>query len=173
MTVPKLIGIAGGTGSGKTTLARKIREGLGSASCLVQFDWYYRDMSYLSPKEREEVNYDHPNALESELLVEHLRQLKQGHAVQVPQYDFKTHGRTNEFTTIEPVPVIIVEGILLFCFEAIRDMLDIKIYVDTDSDIRAFRRIRQGSAHCPRTLQELLRSRRVSSGLLPQKPRSL
>ena len=142
--VPKIVGIAGGTGSGKTTLARKIREGLGEASNLIQFDWYYRDLSYLPMKDREEVNFDHPSSLESELLVEHLKQLKSGHSIDVPLYDFKTHSRVqNETIHIEPLPVIVVEGILIFCFEAIREMLDIKIFVDTDADIRVFRRIRR------------------------------
>ena len=142
--VPKIVGIAGGTGSGKTTLARKIREGLGEASNLIQFDWYYRDLSYLPLKDREEVNFDHPSSLESELLVEHLKQLKSGHAIDVPLYDFKTHSRVQDETIhIEPLPVIVVEGILLFCFEPLREMLDIKVFVDTDADIRVFRRIRR------------------------------
>ena len=143
MTVPKIVGIAGGTGSGKTTLARKIREGLGEASNLIQFDWYYRDLSYLPMKDREEVNFDHPSSLESELLVEHLKALRNGQAIDVPLYDFKTHSRVlDETIHIEPLPVIVVEGILLFCFEPLRDLLDIKIFVDTDADIRVFRRIR-------------------------------
>lgn len=142
--IPKIVGIAGGTGSGKTTLARKIREGLGEASNLIQFDWYYRDLSYLPLKDREEVNFDHPSSLESELLVEHLRQLKSGHAIDVPLYDFKTHSRVPDETIhIEPLPVIVVEGILLFCFEPLRELLDIKVFVDTDADIRVFRRIRR------------------------------
>lgn len=143
MTIPKIVGIAGGTGSGKTTLARRIREGLGEASTLIQFDWYYRDLSFLPIKEREEVNFDHPASLESELLVEHLSALKNGNPIDVPLYDFKTHSRTSETVHIEPLPVIVVEGILLFCFEPLRQMLDIKIFVDTDADIRVFRRIRR------------------------------
>ncbi|MFA5625728.1 MAG: uridine kinase [Bradymonadales bacterium] len=143
MILPKIVGIAGGTGSGKTTIARKIREGLGAASTLIQFDWYYRDLSHLTPKEREDVNFDHPDALESELLVEHLRQLKRGEAIECPVYDFKTHTRTKECNLVKPLPVIVVEGILLFCFEPLREMLDFKLYVDTDADIRVFRRIRR------------------------------
>ena len=142
--IPKIVGIAGGTGSGKTTLAKKIREGLGEASNLIQFDWYYRDLSFLPLKEREEVNFDHPSSLESELLVEHLKALKNGEAIDVPLYDFKTHSRVQDETIhIEPLPVIVVEGILLFCFEPLRELLDIKIFVDTDADIRVFRRIRR------------------------------
>ena len=144
MIIPKIVGIGGGTGSGKTTLARKIREGLGEASTLIQFDWYYRDLSFLPLKEREEVNFDHPASLESELLVEHLKALKNGQPIDVPLYDFKTHSRlTDETVHIDPLPVIVVEGILLFCFEPLREMLDIKIFVDTDADIRVFRRIRR------------------------------
>ncbi|MBQ1266059.1 MAG: uridine kinase [Proteobacteria bacterium] len=155
MTVPKIVGIAGGTGSGKTTLARKIREGLGEASNLIQFDWYYRDLSYLPMKDREDVNFDHPSSLESELLVEHLKMLKNGEGVDVPMYDFKTHSRTTETVHIDPLPVIVVEGILLFCFEPLRDMLDIKIFVDTDSDIRAFRRIRRDMRERGRTFDSI------------------
>lgn len=155
MTVPKIVGIAGGTGSGKTTLARKIREGLGEASNLIQFDWYYRDLSYLPMKDREDVNFDHPSSLESELLVEHLKMLKSGEGVDVPMYDFKTHSRTSETVHIDPLPVIVVEGILLFCFEPLRDMLDIKIFVDTDSDIRAFRRIRRDMRERGRTFDSI------------------
>lgn len=143
MTIPKIVGIAGGTGSGKTTLARKIREGLGATSHLIQFDWYYRDLSHLPMKERDEVNFDHPSSLESELLVEQLKTLKRGEGIDAPLYDFKTHSRVHDQMHIDAYPVIVVEGILLFCFEAIRDLLDIKIFVDTDSDIRAFRRIRR------------------------------
>ncbi len=155
MTVPKILGIAGGTGSGKTTLARKIREGLGEASNLISFDWYYRDLSHLPLKDRESVNFDHPASLESELLVEHLRALKRGEAVDVPMYDFKTHSRTEETMHIEPTPVIIVEGILLFCFEPLRQMLDIKIFVDTDADIRVFRRIRRDMRERGRTFDSI------------------
>ena len=155
MTVPKIVGIAGGTGSGKTTLARKIREGLGEASNLIQFDWYYRDLSYLPMKDREDVNFDHPSSLESELLVEHLKMLKNGEGVDVPMYDFKTHSRTSETLHIDPLPVIVVEGILLFCFEPLRDMLDIKIFVDTDADIRAFRRIRRDMRERGRTFDSI------------------
>jgi uridine kinase len=155
MTVPKIVGIAGGTGSGKTTLARKIREGLGEASNLIQFDWYYRDLSYLPMKDREDVNFDHPSSLESELFVEHLKMLKNGEGVDVPMYDFKTHSRTTETVHIDPLPVIVVEGILLFCFEPLRDMLDIKIFVDTDSDIRAFRRIRRDMRERGRTFDSI------------------
>lgn len=155
MTVPKIVGIAGGTGSGKTTLARKIREGLGEASTLIQFDWYYRDLSYLPMKDREDVNFDHPSSLESELLVEHLKMLKNGEGVDVPMYDFKTHSRTAETLHIDPLPVIVVEGILLFCFEPLRDMLDIKIFVDTDADIRAFRRIRRDMRERGRTFDSI------------------
>ncbi len=155
MTVPKIVGIAGGTGSGKTTLARKIREGLGEASNLIQFDWYYRDLSYLPMKDREDVNFDHPSSLESELLVEHLKMLKHGEGVDVPMYDFKTHSRTSETLHIDPLPVIVVEGILLFCFEPLRDMLDIKIFVDTDADIRAFRRIRRDMRERGRTFDSI------------------
>ena len=143
MIQPVIVGIAGGTGSGKTTLARRIREGIGAGSCLIQHDWYYRDLVGVPMERREDVNFDHPDALESELLESHLAALKAGQGVDVPFYDFKTHTRQRETRRIEPHPIIVVEGILLFCIEELRKRFDIKLYVDTDSDIRAFRRIRR------------------------------
>lgn len=139
-----ILGIAGGTGSGKTTIANNVATALpqGSVS-MVEHDWYYRDRSDLTFEERTQLNYDHPDALESELLIEHLRELREGRAVEVPQYDFKTHARRRESRRVEAAPVVIVEGILTFVDPALRALLDIKIFVDTDSDIRAFRRIRR------------------------------
>ncbi|MBI5478635.1 MAG: uridine kinase [Deltaproteobacteria bacterium] len=141
---PLVIGIAGGTGSGKTTVARNLAAGLppGTVS-LVDHDSYYRDRKDLPFAERAQLNYDHPDSLETELLVEHLGRLRNGEAVEVPLYDFTTHTRRMETRRVEPTPVIVVEGILVLQNSALRAKLDIKLYVDTDADIRVFRRIRR------------------------------
>lgn len=137
-----IIGIAGGTGSGKTTIAKKLAAAIPEGRCrLIQHDAYYRDRSHMAPKERETINYDHPDALESELLAAHLAQLRDGKAVDVPIYDYVTHTRRSDIRKIEPAPVIIVEGILIFVEPVLRAQLDIKLFVDTDADIRLTRRI--------------------------------
>jgi uridine kinase len=140
---PVIVGIAGGTGSGKTTLARRIQEGVGDNSALLQHDWYYHDQSDVPVEERADVNFDHPKSLDNELLVTHLKRLKAGQPIEVPQYDFTRHTRLVETVRVEPLPVVVVEGILLFSMPELRDLFDIKLYVDTDADIRAFRRIRR------------------------------
>ena len=139
-----VIGIAGGSGSGKSTVADALATALPpGAVALLRHDHYYRDRPDLSREQRNGVNYDHPEALETALLVEHLQHLKAGNAVEIPIYDFKTHRRGFETTRLEPAPVIIVEGILVFVDEHLRRELDIKIFVDTEPDIRAIRRIRR------------------------------
>jgi uridine kinase len=141
---PLIIGIAGGTGSGKSTVAQKLAAGMPAGRCvLIEHDAYYRDQGHLPPADREAINYDHPNALESNLLAVHLGLLREGQAVDVPVYDFLTHTRRKETRRVEPSPVIIVEGILAFVEPAVREQLDIKIFVDTDPDIRLMRRIRR------------------------------
>ena len=139
-----VIGVAGGTGSGKTTIAHKLAEALpeGSAS-VIEHDSYYRDHSDLLLEQRQLLNYDHPDALESDLLARHLAQLRAGQAVEVPIYDFRTHSRRHNTRHVEPTPVIVVEGILTLVETNLREQLDIKIFVDTDADIRVFRRIRR------------------------------
>jgi uridine kinase len=138
-----IVGIAGGTGSGKTTLARKIREGVGDRSVLLSHDWYYKDQRHLSLEERRALNYDHPNALDNELLFHHLSELKANRRIQAPVYDFVSHCRLDETLEVPAQPIVVVEGILLFVLTEIRELFDVKIYVDTDADIRAFRRIRR------------------------------
>jgi uridine kinase len=141
---PLLIGIAGGTGSGKSTVARKIAEGLPADSVgVIDHDAYYRDRSELTTAERAKVNYDHPDALDSDLLVEHLQALRGGAGVDLPIYDFRTHSRLTERRRLEPTRIVIVEGILVFVDERVRNLLDVKIFVDTDADLRVFRRIRR------------------------------
>jgi uridine kinase len=139
-----IIGVAGGTGSGKTTVARKLVDALPSGlATIIEHDSYYRDRSGLPPEERSALNYDHPDALESDLLAEHLRQLRAGSTVEVPIYDFRTHTRRSETRRVMPTAVVVVEGILTLAQPPVRDQLDIKIFVDTDADIRVFRRIRR------------------------------
>jgi uridine kinase len=139
---PHVVGIAGGTGSGKTTVARKLAGAMPPGRCVtIEHDAYYRDQGHLPAAERDAVNYDHPSSLDSELLAEHLRELRSGRAVEVPIYDFLSHTRRGETRTVEPARVIIVEGILVFAEPALRAQIDIKIFVDTDPDIRLMRRI--------------------------------
>jgi uridine kinase len=139
-----IIGIAGGTGSGKTTVATKIVEKLPRGQAvMLQHDWYYRDNAHLSLEERRHVNYDEPAALENELLVEHLRALRALQAVDCPQYDFANHTRSAERRRVEPHRIVVVEGILLFAVRALREMFDLRFFVDTDDDIRLMRRIKR------------------------------
>ena len=138
------IGIAGGTGSGKTTIARKVVEAMPADSAvLLDHDSYYQDQSHLSQEERGAVNYDHPDALDNELLMRHLQALREGRPLDKPVYDFTTHCRREETLKVPWAPVVVVEGILILADPRLRDMLDIKIYVDTDPDIRVFRRVRR------------------------------
>jgi uridine kinase len=139
-----VMGIAGGSGSGKSTVAQRVAESIPQEDvAIIEHDAYYRDRVDLSYDERCQLNFDHPEALETELLVEHLAALRRGEPVDIPIYDFKTHRRSEQSRRLRPTPVVIVEGILVFVEERLRSELDIKIYVDTDADIRAFRRIRR------------------------------
>ncbi len=141
---PIVIGVAGGTGSGKTTVAHEILRRVGAEHvAYIPHDAYYRDLSHLPFEERVRVNFDHPDALETELLIEHLYALRAGQAVEIPVYDFTTHARTKETRRVGPAPVILVEGILVFTEPALRALLDVKLYVDTDADVRFIRRLRR------------------------------
>jgi uridine kinase len=153
---PLLIGIAGGTGSGKSTVASKIAAGLPPAAvAIIDHDSYYRDHSHLSTEERSHLNFDHPDALDNDLLVRHLQELRAGRPVDVPNYDFKTHARLAERRHLQPTRILIVEGILVFVEERVRQLLDVKIFVDTDADIRVFRRVRRDLEHRGRTFQSI------------------
>ncbi len=139
---PIVIGVAGGTGSGKTTVAHEILERVGAEHITyIPHDAYYRDHSHLPLEKRDQVNYDHPDSLETELLIQHLKELRAGHPVEIPVYDFTTHTRTLQTRLIEPAPVILVEGILVFVESQLRDLFDVKLYVDTDADVRFIRRL--------------------------------
>jgi uridine kinase len=139
-----LIGIAGGTGSGKTTLATRIVEAVPAGQALLlQQDSYYRDRSHLSPAARAAINFDEPEALENDRLERDLRRLKAGQPVDSPLYDFATHTRRTDSRRLEPAPVVVVEGILLFAVAAVRDLFDLRLFVDTPDDVRLLRRIKR------------------------------
>jgi len=156
-TRPVIIGVAGGSGSGKTTVVREIVSRLGPDDvALIQHDSYYRDRSELSPTERAQVNYDHPDALETSLLVEHVRSLRDGHSVDVPVYDFSTHTRTAEVVPLAPRKVVIVEGILVLADPDLRAQMAMRVFVDTDPDIRMIRRLRRDMKERGRTLESVV-----------------
>jgi len=136
-----IVGIAGGTGSGKTTFARALKESLGTDCVIVPQDSYYVANTGLPFEERLLINYDHPDALEDDLLIEHLRQLRAGEKVQVPVYDFASYARTQETVTVEPRAIVLVEGILVLTNPLLRQEFDLKVYVDTDPDVRVLRRL--------------------------------
>ncbi|MCB9593742.1 MAG: uridine kinase [Sandaracinaceae bacterium] len=143
-----VVGVAGGTGSGKTTVSKRIVEALPPESVsILQHDNYYRDRLDLTYDERCQLNFDHPDSLETDLLIEHILALREGTAVDVPVYDFATHRRAEQTKRIEPKPVLIVEGILVFVERRMREQLDLKLFVDTPADIRVFRRIRRDLEH--------------------------
>lgn len=152
-----IIGICGGTGSGKTTVANRILESVSKDEVIfLQQDSYYRDLDKLPLDIRNVVNFDHPDAIDNDSLVEHLRALKAGEAVELPLYDFKTHSRRAETLHMEPRPIIIIEGILIFAEQRLLDEMDIKVYVDTPDDIRFIRRLRRDVAERGRTAESVI-----------------
>ncbi len=152
-----IIGIAGGTGSGKTTVARAIWRAAGDRQvALIPQDAYYRDNTHLSMGERSKVNYDHPDSFDNALLVSHLERLRQGEAVAMPVYDFTAHNRSAFTTPVTPKPVIILEGIMVLVDPQLRALLDIKVFVDTDPDIRILRRLQRDMNERGRTLESVL-----------------
>ena len=155
---PLLIGLAGGSGSGKTTITNAIVGKVGAEHItVVPHDAYYRDLSHLPFEQRRIFNFDHPDSLETDLLVQHLRHLKQGAPIPLPVYDFTTYTRTERTTRIEPHPVIIVEGILIFAEPELRQLFDMKLYVDTDADLRFIRRLERDVAERGRTHESVIR----------------
>lgn len=150
-----IIGIAGGTGSGKTTLAGEIRAHFGGNIPVISHDSYYRAQDELSAEERAKINYDEPDAFETELLTEHLRRLKSGETVHIPKYDYTRHTRAAETEEIIPCGVIILEGILIFSDPELLDLIDIKIYVDTEADIRILRRVKRDMAERGRSFDSI------------------
>ena len=154
---PLLIGIGGGTGSGKTTVANVILARVGAEHiAFLPHDAYYRDLADLPRAQRDMVNFDHPDSLETVLLIEHLEALKRWEPVEIPVYDFTAHARTDRTTAIAPQPVILVEGILVFAEARLRELFDVKIYVDTPPDIRFIRRLQRDMLERGRTLESVI-----------------
>lgn len=155
---PLVIGIAGGSGSGKTTVAQEILQRVGPERiAFLQHDSYYKDLSGLPPTQRAEVNFDHPHSLETNLLTQHIASLRDGNPVDVPIYDFATHSRTSHTFTVQSRRVILVEGILIFTEAALRKMFDVKIFVDTDLDIRFIRRLERDISERNRTTEFVIK----------------
>jgi len=157
VTKPLVIGIAGGTGSGKSTVARKVAEALTTSSvAFIDMDAYYRNYAHLPMAERRRVNWDHPEAFDVDLLVEHLDRLCEGEAIEKPTYDFVEHVRAPRTERVAPSDVVVIDGILLFVDERVRDRCDVKVYVDADADVRLIRRLRRDIEHRGRPFDEIL-----------------
>lgn len=157
MPKPIIIGVAGGTASGKTTVSNKILEAVGPERlAYIEHDAYYRDLSHLPMEARQAFNFDHPDALENELLIAHLEALLGGQPIQVPVYDFAHYIRTEQLRRVEPHRVILVEGILIFADKTLREMMDIKIYVDTDADLRFIRRLQRDVLERDRSVKQVI-----------------
>ncbi|MGU8647902.1 uridine kinase [Clostridium perfringens] len=157
MKRPIFIGITGGTGSGKSTIAKEIYRQFGEdCIAMIEQDSYYKDQSHLSMEDRVKTNYDHPNAFDNNLLVSHLESLLNGHSIQKPSYDFSIHNRIEDTTKVEPKKIVIVEGILILEDPRIRELLDIKIYVDTDADVRIIRRMVRDINERGRTMESVI-----------------
>jgi uridine kinase len=157
-STPLVIGVAGGSGSGKTTVAEMVLKRVGKQRiAFLQHDSYYRELTGLPPAQRALVNFDHPNSLDSEMLRDHILQLKNWQSVEVPVYDFTTHSRTLDTIHVEPRRVILVEGILIFADSILRELFDVKIFVDTDSDIRFIRRLDRDITERGRTTENVVK----------------
>ena len=152
-----IIGIAGGTGSGKTTVVRRIAKALPPhCAAVIPLDSYYNDTSDMTPEERRQINFDHPDAFDWKLLTEHIKKLKNGEAIEQPTYSYIESNRQKETIHVEPKPVIIIEGIMTLHYKKLRDMMDLKIFVDTDSDVRLIRNIRRDVVERGRTVDMVL-----------------
>jgi len=152
-----IIGICGGTGSGKTTIARAIVDTVGAQNVvLIEQDSYYRNLADMPLDERHQANFDHPDSIDSDMLFNHIQRLKQGLTVEMPLYDFKTHTRSSQIEVIEPKAVVIVEGILIFAEPRILGMLDVRVFVDTPDDIRFIRRLKRDISERGRTVESVI-----------------
>lgn len=156
MPTPVIIGIAGGTGSGKSTIADVIQQEVKDNITILTQDAYYKSFDGLSMQEREKLNFDHPETFDNELMIQHLMALKKRVPVEMPIYDFSNHLRTKQTVQLKPAKIIIVEGILIYENKTLRDLMDIKIFVDTDADIRILRRIRRDMVERGRTLNSII-----------------
>lgn len=155
---PIVLGVAGGSGSGKSTVVREILAALApTRACLLHHDSYYRDNADLTLEERRSINYDHPDSLETPLMAAHVRELVAGRTVEVPIYDFTIHRRTGETRHVDPAPVIIVDGILVLAEPELRELMDIRVYVETDPDVRFIRRLQRDMKERGRTLESVVR----------------
>ena len=156
-TTPLVIAIAGGTGSGKTTVANVIINRVGAEHiAYLPHDAYYKDLKDLPEAQRAQINFDHPNSLDTGMLIEHVRDMKTGLMIEHPVYDFKTHSRTDQTVRLEPQPIVIVEGILIFVESALRELFDVKIFVDTPPDIRFIRRLARDINERGRTVESVI-----------------
>lgn len=154
---PVTIGVAGGSGAGKTTVSRVILERLGAERVTyVPHDSYYRDLSDLPHDQRAAINFDHPNSLDSDLFIEHVRQLQDGEAIKMPVYDFTTHSRKEGFQHVPPQPIILVEGILIFTEARMRELFDVRVFIDTDQDIRFIRRLQRDINERGRSVESVI-----------------
>lgn len=154
---PVIVGVAGGTGSGKTTVSNAILDHVGEERiAYIQHDNYYRDADHLTLEERTTINYDHPDSLETELLIEHLYKLRAWNAIEMPTYSFTRHTRRDETERVSPRPVVLVEGILIFADAALRELFDVKIYVDTEADIRFIRRLQRDTTERGRSVETVI-----------------
>lgn len=151
-----VIGIAGGTGSGKTTLIKRIKKEFHNEITILSHDFYYKENSHLPFEEREKLNYDHPNSFDTGLMVEHILKLKEGKSIERPVYDFVIHNRTTETVRVDSAKVIIVEGILIFENRELLDLFDIKVFIDTDADVRIIRRILRDVRERGRSLDSVI-----------------
>ncbi len=154
---PLVIGVAGGSGSGKTTVVRRIVDALGGSGVTVlEHDRYYRDRNDLRLEERAALNYDHPDSLETDLMVRHVKELRSGHGIEAPVYDFTLHARVSATEGVVPTRALIVEGILIYTDAALRALMDIKVFVDTDDDTRFIRRLQRDTRERGRTMQSVI-----------------
>lgn len=154
---PFTVALAGGSGSGKTSLTRALLGQLGKTQCAVlDHDSYYRDLSHLPMEQRAETNFDHPDSLESDLLAHHLEELREGRPVQRPCYDFTIHTRRRDTTLVEPRPIILCEGILLLAVPELRSAFDLRVYIDTPADVRALRRVQRDIVERGRTVESVV-----------------
>lgn len=151
-----VIGIAGGTGSGKSTLVKKIKEEFNDRTTILSHDFYYKQHNDITFEQRKKLNYDHPESFDTDLMIEHIRELASGREIQRPVYDFTIHNRVDDTVTVKPAKVIIVEGILIFENKELRDMFDIKLFIDTDADVRIIRRILRDVSERGRTLESVV-----------------
>lgn len=153
---PIVVGIAGGTGSGKTTVAKKIYQAFNKNAVILSHDYYYKDHPDLTFEEKKKINYDHPDSLDTDLLVRHLKMLKSGKSITHPTYDFATHSRNENWSRMDSAEVIIVEGILIYTCKELCDLCDVKLFVDTDADVRFIRRLRRDVNRRGRTMESVI-----------------